>query len=184
MRTLILSTCVAVMAGAAGAATAATTVIGSTNAAECSVAAERGRFDQQAVQICEAALRDDTLTVRDRAKTLINHGVMMMRQLNWTAALVDLDRSIALQNDIGEAYVNRGAVMIGLRRYQEGLSEIDRGIALGIEEPAKAYYNRGLAHEGLENARAAYMDYQQAVQLDPRWDLPQQQLLRFTVRRQ
>lgn len=168
---------------ATGAAQAATTVIGASQATECAQAAHAGRSDHNAVALCEGALTDEMLTVRDRAKTLINHGVMMMRQLNWTHALSDLDASIALQADIGEAYVNRGAVMIGMHRYQEGLDQIDHGLVLGIEDPAKAYYNRGLAHEGLENARDAYLDYQQAVTLAPRWDLPQQQLLRFTVTR-
>lgn len=167
----------------AGSAQAATTVLGVSQASECAAAAESGRSDRSAVAVCEGALANEIMTSRDRAKTLINHGVMMMRQLNWNAALTDLDASIALQPDIGEAYVNRGAVMIGLRRYQEGLDMINRGLVLGIEDPAKAYYNRGLAHEGLENARDAYLDYQQAVTLAPNWDMPQQQLLRFTVTR-
>jgi tetratricopeptide (TPR) repeat protein len=172
---------VAATIGFAASAHAATTVIGSSNASDCANAAQHGRSDRAAIDFCNAALRDDNLTLRDRAKTFINHGVMLMRQLNWTEALQDFDRSIALQSDIGEAYVNRGAVMIGLHRYQEGLDLINHGLELGIEDPAKAYYNRGLAHEGLENARDAYLDYQQAVTLSPHWDLPQQQLLRFTV---
>ena len=167
----------------AGGAQAATTVLGVSQASECSTAAESGRSDRAAVAACEGALANEIMTTRDRAKTLINHGVMMMRQLNWTAALSDMDASIALHPDIGEAYVNRGAVMIGMRRYQEGLDMINRGLVLGVEDPAKAYYNRGLAHEGLENARDAYLDYQQAVTLAPNWDMPQQQLLRFTVTR-
>jgi tetratricopeptide (TPR) repeat protein len=123
------------------------------------------------------------MTTRDRAKTLINRGVMLMRQRRWDMALSSLDQSIALTADIGEAYVNRGAVLIGMRRYQEALQQIDHGLELGVDEQAKAYYNRGLAHEGLEDAQSAYYDYQQAVVLAPNWDLPQQQLLRFTVTR-
>ena len=162
---------------------ASTTVIGSSAASECSNAAEDGRSDNQAVRLCETALADETLSTRDMAKTLINHGVMMMRQQRWELALADLDRSIAMQADKFEAYVNRGAVMIGLRRYREGLDMINRGLQLGIDDPAKAYYNRALAHEGLENARDAYLDYQQARTLSPNWELPQRQLARFTVRR-
>ena len=168
---------------AATGANAAITVIGASQASECAQAARAGRSDRAALNMCENALGEEMLTIRDRAKTQINRGVIRMRQLNWTDALADMDQAIAMQGDIGEAYVNRGAVLIGMRRYQEGLEMIDRGLVLGIDDPAKAYYNRGLAHEGLENARDAYLDYQQAVTLAPRWDLPQQQLLRFTVTR-
>lgn len=166
-----------------GAAQAATTVIGTGLAAECSNAAQRGRSDRTSVQVCDEALADEVMTVRDRAKTLINRGVMKMRRGEYDDALVDLNSSTALQDDIGEAYINRGAILIALRRYREGLDQINKGLELGIEEPAKAYYNRALAYEGLEDARAAYLDYQQAVTLEPDWALPQQQLLRFTVTR-
>lgn len=167
----------------AGAAGAATTIIGSGLAAECSQAAQSGKFDRGSMQTCDQALADEALTQRDRAKTLINRGVMKMRRSDYDGALVDFNASTALVEDIGEAYVNRGATLIALRRYQEGLVEINRGIELGIEEPAKAYYNRALAYEGLEDARSAYLDYQQAVTLQPDWALPRQQLLRFTVGR-
>ncbi|HYD45835.1 MAG TPA: tetratricopeptide repeat protein [Phenylobacterium sp.] len=167
----------------AGEVSAATTVIGSSLAADCSQAARRGRADRGALTLCETALTEEALTRSDRAKTLINRGVILMRQQRWDQALNSLDQAIALQNNIGEAYVNRGAVLIGLRRYQEALQQIDHGLRLGVDEQAKAYYNRGLAHEGLEDAQSAYYDYQQAVVLEPNWDLPQQQLLRFTVTR-
>ncbi len=166
-----------------GAAQAATTVIGSTLAADCAQAARRGRSDPDALRTCEQALDEEAMTTRDRAKTLINRGVMLMRMHRFDMALSSLDQSIALMGDIGEAYVNRGAVLIAMRRYQEALTQIDHGLELGVDEQAKAYYNRGLAHEGLEDAQSAYYDYQQAVVLAPNWDLPQQQLLRFTVTR-
>ena len=44
-------------------------------------------------------------------------------------------------------------------------------------------HESALAYEGLEDAKSAYLDYQQALTLKPDWQLPQQQLLRFTVTR-
>ena len=61
-------------------AQAATTVIGSGLAADCSKAAQRGRSDRGSVKTCDQALADEAMTVRDRAKTLINRGVMRMRR--------------------------------------------------------------------------------------------------------
>jgi len=50
-----------------------------------------------------------------------------------------------------------------------------------VREPEKAYYNRALAEEGLDDEKSAYVDYQQALVLNPDWDPPRQELLRFTV---
>ena len=63
------------------------------------------------------------------------------------------------------------------------MADLNKAIALGVDEPEKAYYNRALAYEGLEDAKAAYLDYVQALTIKPDWVLPQQQLLRFTVTR-
>jgi tetratricopeptide (TPR) repeat protein len=61
--------------------------------------------------------------------------------------------------------------------------DLNKAIALGVDEPAKAYYNRALAYEGLEDAKAAYFDYQKAIELSPDWSAPREQLVRFKVSR-
>jgi tetratricopeptide (TPR) repeat protein len=67
--------------------------------------------------------------------------------------------------------------------YAGALAEIDRGLAIGVDEPAKAFYNRALVQESLGDARAAYFDYRKAQDLAPDWLLPAKQLTRFTVSR-
>ena len=79
--------------------------------------------------------------------------------------------------------MDRGAVNIVDKKYQDGISDIDKGLSLGTEEPAKACYNRGVAYEGIDDEKSAYLDYQQALTLKPDWTLPKQELLRFTVTR-
>jgi hypothetical protein len=61
------------------------------------------------------------------------------------------------------------------------LAQIDQGIQLGVDEPAKAFYNRAIAQEGLGDAKAAWLDYRKAQSLDPDWDAPAKQLVRFKV---
>jgi len=61
------------------------------------------------------------------------------------------------------------------------LADITKGLALGVKQPEKAYFDRALAYEGLDDEKSAYFDYQQAVTLKPDWPLPQRELLRFTV---
>ena len=106
-----------------------------------------------------------------------------MTRGDYAAARADFNQAISIDGSIGEAWVNRGAVAIVEKRYQDGIADIDKGLALGTEEPAKAYYNRAVAYEGINDEKSAYLDYQEALVLQPGWDLPKQELLRFTVTR-
>ena len=174
----------ALLAFGAGSATASITVFGGGLAQECSNAASSEKSDAHAILVCTTALSTEFLSPPDRGGTLINRGVLRLREGEVAAAHADFDAGIVLLPGAGEGWVNRGAAFIAERRYQQGIADIDRGLVLGVKEPEKAYYNRALAHEGLDDEKSAYLDYQQALVLKPHWDLPQHELLRFTVTRQ
>jgi tetratricopeptide (TPR) repeat protein len=167
----------------AGSANAAVTVIGGGLAQACSQAAIAGETDAKFQDLCTLALDTEFLNARDRAGTYVNRGVLKLRKADWNQARRDFDSALKLKPDLGEAYVNRGAAAIGQKRYAESLPDINKGLELGVEEPAKAYYNRALAYEGLEDAKSAYFDYQKAIELSPDWAAPREQLTRFTVSR-
>lgn len=178
----LLATAVAAVAlGFAAGAQAAVTVIGGGLAEACSQAAVRGESDREYEELCDLAIETEFLNARDRAGTYVNRGVLRMRRAEYPRAIADFDQAIKMKPDLGEGHVNRGAALIGQKRYAESLPAIDRGLELGVEEPAKAYYNRALAHEGLEDARSAYFDYQKALELAPGWAAPTEQLARFSV---
>lgn len=173
----------ALILGVAGAAHGAVTVLGGGLAQECSRAAVSGESDQEYDKVCTLALETEYMNARDRAGTYVNRGVLRLRRAQYRTAEKDFDMAIKAKDDLGEAYVNLGASYIGQRRYAEGLKVIDKGLELGLEEPAKAYYNRALAYEGLDDAKSAYFDYQKALEIAPDWDAPKEQLSRFTVTR-
>jgi tetratricopeptide (TPR) repeat protein len=168
---------------AAGSASAAVTVMGDTTAEECSKAAFHEQADDAALRLCTTALAEGVLDRRDQAGTYINRGVIHMIRMDYASARGDFERAIEVDPALGEGWINRGAVDIIQKHYQDGIADIDKGLALGTEEPAKAYYNRGVAYEGIDDEKSAYLDYQQALTLEPGWDLPKQELLRFTVTR-
>jgi tetratricopeptide (TPR) repeat protein len=168
---------------AAGPATAAVTVFGGGLAEDCSHAALAGKSDPGSILTCTLALGSEDLDKVDRAGTLINRGVMKLRRSAFEEARVDLDAAIALAPAIGEAWVNLGAVSVGEKRFQAALDDLTKALTMGVKEPEKAYFNRALAYEGLDDEKAAYLDYQQALALKPGWSLPQKELLRFTVTR-
>ena len=181
LRTLIGA--LALSFGLAGSAGAAVTVMGDSSAQQCSEAAFHEQADSASMQLCTEAIGESMLDRRDLAGTYINRGVMWMIRRDYSAARADFQRAIEIDPALGEAWVNRGAVAIIDKHFQDGIDDISKGLTLGTEEPAKAYYNRGVAYEGLDDEKSAYLDYQQALVLQPGWDLPAQELLRFTVMR-
>ena len=164
----------------AGSASAAVSVLGSSNVNECSAAALSGDARDVDLQACNQALLE-AQTDHAKAGTYVNRGVILLRMKNFDGARADFDAAEKMEPTMGEAIVNRGAALIAQKRYMEGLTEIDRGLALNPEEPEKAYYNRALANEGLDDMRAAYLDYMKALELAPDWDAPRHELARFTV---
>ena len=167
----------------AGPAGAAVTVFGGGMAEDCSHAAIAGKSDPGSILTCSLALGGEDLNRIDRAGTLINRGVMKLRRLAFEEARADLDAAIALTPAIGEAWINLGAVAVGERHYEAALDDLNKALKLGVKEPEKAYFNRALAYEGLDDEKSAYFDYQQALALKPGWSLPKTELLRFTVTR-
>lgn len=165
-----------------GSAQAGILVLGSSEAAVCSKAALRPGNEPGGVRACDQALRADVLSPRDRAATYVNRGILRLRAGGYDRAVEDFNSALRLNPSLGEALVNRGAARIGQRRYREALADLDRGTALGSAEPEKAWYNRGLAQEGLGDVSGAYRSYVRAAELKPDWDAPRRELARFTVR--
>lgn len=172
----------ALLAGSAAAAQSVT-VLGGGMARQCSNAALAGESERRFEAMCTLAIETEMLSQRDRAGTFVNRGIMKLRRSEFGPARADFDRAVELKSDLAEAYVNRGAALVGARQYAAGLSDLNRALELGVDEPEKAYYNRALAHEGLDDMKSAYFDYQKAVELSPEWDAPRRELARFTVQR-
>ena len=165
----------------AGQATAGVVVLGRSMAAGCSKAAINGAQDRKALETCNRALEEEALTGRVLAGTLVNRGIISMRRGDLRRAFVDFESAAQRDPLLGEAYVNRGSVHIAEGRYREGVQDTERGMTLGLAQPERAYFNRAMAKEWLDDERGAYLDYRKAVELNPEWRLPQEQLARFTV---
>jgi tetratricopeptide (TPR) repeat protein len=167
----------------ARSAAAQTTVVGDTSAADCAKAASLGLADEQSLRVCGEAIDHGGLSRHDLIATFVNRGSVSMHRRDYAAALADFSRALDMDPTAGEAWMDRGAIEIAQHRYREGIADTTKGIELGVREPAKAYYNRAMAYEGVGDAQAAYLDYQEAMVLQPAWDLPKQDVLRFTVTR-
>jgi tetratricopeptide (TPR) repeat protein len=173
---------------ASRSASAEDTVFGNPMAQLCWSAAHAASRNEmlsaKAIPACDAAIEDETLSIHDRAGTFVNRGVLRLAGGFPAKAKQDFESAAALMPDLGEAYTDRGAALIAMRRYADGIADIDKGLELKAEEPEKAYFNRALADEALDDMKSAYRDYMQSSQLKPDWDEPKMELTRFTISRQ
>ncbi|MGQ0533529.1 MAG: tetratricopeptide repeat protein [Caulobacteraceae bacterium] len=164
-----------------GVAQAAVLVIGSANAQSCYEAALAERGSSEALELCTFALREEPLTRRNRAATLVNRGIVYSNREDHANALEDFDAAIELDPRLAEGYTNRAAALLDSGDYRGALDAASRGLALTPHDPAKAHYISGVAHEELGDIRAAYADYRRAAELAPEWTAPQTELARFRV---
>ena len=169
----------------AGQALGNTTVIGGGLAEDCSNSAKAVSSNQpaaaEAIHLCTLALETEVLETHDLASTYVNRGVLHLAVAEYGDALKDFDAAIGIEPQLGEAFVNRGAALIGQGHDAAGIAEIDRGLAFKPSEPEKAYFNRALAKERLNDLKGAYYDYRRAVELKPGWVMAEAELARFTV---
>jgi tetratricopeptide (TPR) repeat protein len=174
---------IALWAVLAGSSHGSVAVVGDNSAANCSQAALEKRADDASLQNCNRAIDEDALNRNDLTRTYVNRGAVLMNRRDYAAARADLERAIHLDPQIGDAWMDRGAINIIEHHYAEGIADTTKGLALGVSEPAKAYFNRAVAYEGIDDEKSAYLDYQQALALQPDWEAPKHELRRFTVSR-
>lgn len=157
------------------------------------------------IQLCTLAIQEggDAVT---RAANYNNRGVIHYAAGNIDDALADFTEAVQLNDTLMFAHINRGNIFNLREQWAQAISAFDRAIELGIQhrpgrvgettessesrqasearairELAGAHFNRGIAHENLEQLREAYLDYLRASELAPEWDEPRQQLERFEV---
>jgi tetratricopeptide (TPR) repeat protein len=177
----------AAVAGLAGVtamipAQASTVSIGNSAARDCWQAAEAQDYDRNAIYHCNMALEFEGLGAPDRAATLVNRGVLYMRNRNYSVAERDFRRAMSTNDANPEAYLN---MAISRLRQNENdttvMPWIEKAIALNTKDQALAYYSRAILHERNGNIRQAYYDYRKAHELAPDWDEPAKDLQRYKV---
>ena len=162
----------------------AVTVVGrDPNARRCNDAVVRGDTSDATIAHCAEALDYRHLTQAAEIQLRINRGVTYMRRQQNEQALADFDAVIVLQPRHPEAQVNRGAALLQLRRYGPAIASFTEALGLGVQEPYKAYFNRGAAREALGDVRGAYEDYNTALDIYPDWGPANAELQRFARQR-
>jgi tetratricopeptide (TPR) repeat protein len=177
----------AAVAGLAGVtamttAEAGTFSVGNSFARDCWQAAEARDHDTNALYHCNLALEQEALDSVDRAATLVNRGVLYMRNRDYHSARRDFNRAIRADEMNPEAYLNLAISHLQQNEHDTSVMPwIEKALALNTEDQALAYYSRAIVHERNGNVRQAYYDLKKAHELAPDWDEPARDLERYQV---
>jgi tetratricopeptide (TPR) repeat protein len=157
-------------------------VFGGGYARDCYEAVKGRETAQKALATCDLAIGEEDLSRVNLASTLVNRGIVYMREENYSRAMKDYDRALSLMPDMPEIKINLGAMLYNMGRFSEAVEALDAGVAAkNIDARAAGFYNRALAHERLGDAQRAYADYQAALAVIPGYPPAVRQLRRFTV---
>jgi tetratricopeptide (TPR) repeat protein len=158
----------------------AVTIIGTdAHSRRCVTGALAGDSSEEVLEECTRALRYPHLSRAGEEQILINRGIVHMRRRESELALADFDTVIARAPRNAEARLNRGGALVQMQQYGPAIAAITEALGLGVAEPHKAYFNRGVAREALGDLRGAYEDYSTALQIQPDWGPANAELARF-----
>jgi len=158
---------------------AVTVIGGDRHAQACIDGVMAGQATDELVEECTRAMRYPHLTRAGEEQILIDRGVVHMRRHEGDAAIADFDAVMERNSHNAEARVNRGSALVQLGRYGPAIVDLTAALGMGVSEPHKAYYNRGVAREALGDLRGAYEDYNTALQIQPDWGPANAEVARF-----
>ena len=155
--------------------------IGNSRARSCYLAAKNGFASDELIKLCSTSLDEENLSLKDRAATYDNRGIIENKLGRLDQALSSFESAITIDASLGDAHVNRGTVLIRQKKYEDALSEINKGIGLGMAFLHIGYYNRAVAEELLGRYRDAYYDYMHTLELEPGFTAAQERVKLFRV---
>ena len=177
MKLLLAGLAVLLASGAQAAPQIQQVIYNVSAATKCSEAAAGFGELKDGLAACDVALSDPHM-IRV-AELMVDRGVIQTRLGDDRAALSDYNGAIALNPDLGDAYVSRAGVLVAMKRYDEARADIAQGLALNAGNLHAAYYSRAVIEEESGDVKAAYRDYNQALAIKPDFAPASRELSRF-----
>ncbi len=167
----LLLASIAMLCAANTHAQAVTVISNSSDARDCylgaAAAAAKFNANHENLASCTRALEHENLTRNDKARTLINRGIVLSALEKYQESLADYNAASALIPDMPEAFISRGNLWYLAEKYQRAADEYTKAMQTDFQRLHFAYYNRGITNEKLGNRDAAIADLQQALKLSP-----------------
>ena len=181
MRTFVLAAGAALIISPLYSASAAVLSVGGPLSQNCYQSALSGDTRNQAVDSCTRALEEEPLSVRDRAGTLVNRGIVLMERGQDVLADADFDAALRIDKELPDAWLNKGFLRLRRGDGRAALPLLQSGIDRGAGHRAQAIFARGVAYEQMGEFKSAYADIKRAQELAPGWSLPAEYLADFHV---
>ena len=100
----------------------------------------------------------------EAAKQSLDKGDQLMKEKNWAAAAVELERSVALNEQSWAALLSLGTARVMLNQPTEAIAALNRARAINKREPL-IYYQLACAYSRQADKKQAMAHLEQAVQL-------------------
>src|SRR3546814_13542511 len=123
------------------------TVVGGSAAQSCYEAAAATVVLSHDLGVCDRALSEEALTRYERVATLVNRGILKMRDGRMDAPIVDFDAAIAADPEQAEAYLKKGVALSKKDGWAHALRLFKTAIEKRTSTPAHAYFCRGVSRE-------------------------------------
>lgn len=137
-----------------------------------SIAARIHYTSRKEINNCNNALNYSAMSLRDRAATLTNRGIIYMALENYENAIRDYSTALKLKPEFGEIYVNIGNIYYLGKVYDKAIEEYTKAIDKESSKIHIAYLNRGMAAENMGDFVNAEIDYRAAMEVLPDAALP------------
>ncbi|MGJ3232805.1 MAG: hypothetical protein ACFE0P_13520 [Oceanicaulis sp.] len=133
---------------------------------DCESGARQGAETGRALGACDVLMRSGDLDDAQRARVLVNRGLIAMDRGIVREGRADLEQAVRLDPDLAEAWLNLAAARIKAGAASEALDAARRAGDLGAPT-ALARFNEAIALEALGRYDAAYEAYTAAADADP-----------------
>jgi tetratricopeptide (TPR) repeat protein len=155
-------------------------VLGGGYAQECYIAVRANAPARSTRATCNRALETETLTTRDAAATLVNRGIIALRERDGDTALADFNAALRLNPALSAVFLNRAGAYLLKERWQDAKTDAETALGFGLKaDEWAAHFNRAVALERLGQIPEAYAAFQRAAALAPTQDVVVTELARF-----
>ena len=105
---------------------------------------------------------------KETAETCLNRGITYSQKGEYSKAISDYNKAIAIDPNLTVAYLNRGFTYRQLGEYDKAISDYSKAIEL-YPRYALAYNNRGYAYRKKGEYDRAIFNYSKAIEIDPKY---------------
>jgi tetratricopeptide (TPR) repeat protein len=157
-------------------------VLGGGFAQDCYQAVKNGAPARSTRALCDRALETEALSTNDLAATLVNRGILSVRDRQGAAAVADFNAALRQNPALAPAFLNRSGAYLLLGRWLDAQVDADTALGIGLKQDEwAAHFNRAVALERLGQIPEAYASFQRALTLSPNQEVVRTELARFSV---